>query len=64
MLLRNGNLAEEGLSETKMDFPEIGNTTVEDPSDAPLIYSIKKALDSSYLLLKALGHSLLWRPGS
>lgn len=54
-----------------MDFPEIGNPTVEDPSVAFLIYSIKKvsispisALGSSYLLLKALEHLLLWHPGS
>ena len=71
MLLRNGKLATEALSGTKMDFPEIGNTTVEDPSGAPLIYSIKSlngasgsAPQSSYLLPKALRHSLLWHPGS
>lgn len=54
-----------------MDFPEMGNTTVEDPPVVALIYSIRSsigpptsALGSSYLLLKALGHSLLWHPGS
>lgn len=47
--LRNGKLATEGLIGTKMDFPEIGNTTIEDPFVAPLIYSIKEFLLLSLL---------------
>lgn len=41
VLLRNGKLATEGLSGTKMDFPEMGNTTVEDPPVVALIYSMR-----------------------
>lgn len=54
MPLRNGKLATEGLRGTKMDFPEIGNTTVEDPSAAPLIHSIKRFDRDLRLLLSIL----------